>query len=55
VARELDRAEKLQGAAQRTALTRLAADVERDAAGAGDPARVRSLASAVRDLAGARR
>jgi hypothetical protein len=54
-ARELDRAEKLQGTAQRTALTRLAADVERDAAGAGDPARVRSLASAVRDLAAAPR
>jgi hypothetical protein len=55
VVRELDRTEKLQGGAQRTALRRLAADVERDAAGAGDPARVRSLAAAVRDLADAQR
>ena len=52
VARELARAEGLRGAVRRTALTTLAAALERDAAGSTDAARVRMMASAVRDLAG---
>ena len=52
VARELDRAEKLTGAPQHAALTALAAKLERDAQGAGDPARVRALAAVVRELGG---
>ncbi|HEX8362110.1 MAG TPA: hypothetical protein VF613_18470, partial [Longimicrobium sp.] len=51
VERELTRAEGLQGAARRTALTALATQLDRDAASAGDGARVRMMASAVRDLA----
>ena len=54
VARDLDRAEQLHGAARRAALTPLAAQLGRDAAGAGDPARVRAMAAAVRELAAAR-
>jgi len=55
VSRELARAEGLQGAARRTALTQLAAQLGRDAAGARDAARVRMLAGAVTDLANAAR
>ncbi|MFN8574453.1 MAG: hypothetical protein U0132_20540 [Gemmatimonadaceae bacterium] len=51
VARGLDDAEKLSGAAQRAALTKLAAQVDRDAVGAADAHRVRAVAAAVRDLA----
>jgi hypothetical protein len=51
IARELTRAEGLQGAARRTALTTLATQMDRDAAGARDGARVRMMASAVRELA----
>ncbi|HEY0036555.1 MAG TPA: hypothetical protein VGB66_07695 [Longimicrobium sp.] len=51
VARELTRAEGLQGAARRTALITLATQLDRDAASARDGARVRMMASAVRDLA----
>jgi hypothetical protein len=54
VARELDRAERLQGAEQRTALTRLATQLDGDAGSARDGARVRGLAAAVRNLAGTR-
>ncbi|HEU4565955.1 MAG TPA: hypothetical protein VFS05_14950 [Gemmatimonadaceae bacterium] len=54
ITRELDAAEKLRGARQRAALSRLAAQVERDARGAPDAARVRMLAEAVRKLATAR-
>ena len=50
VARELDRAEKLTGAPQHAALTALAAKLDKDAQGAGDPARVRALAAVVREL-----
>ncbi|GJG89166.1 hypothetical protein tb265_43470 [Gemmatimonadetes bacterium T265] len=47
-------AEQASGAGRRTALTRLAAQLDGDAAGAGDAAKVRTLAGAVRDLATAR-
>jgi hypothetical protein len=53
IAQELDRAEKLSGAQRRTALTQLAAQLDRDAQRATDAARVRALAGAVRKLAGA--
>jgi hypothetical protein len=54
VYRELTRAEKLKGQARRTALTKLAAQLERDAQGASDAARVRALVSSVRELAAKR-
>jgi hypothetical protein len=52
VAGELDRAERLSGTERQTALTALAAALDRDAAGAGDAARVRAMAAAVRAIAG---
>jgi len=52
---ELQRAERLSGAQQRTALTQLATAIDRDAASSRDAARVRMLSAAVRDLAGAAR
>jgi hypothetical protein len=55
VARELDQAEKLQGAGRQTALTQLAAQLDGEAQGASDGARVRALAGAVRELATAQR
>ncbi len=51
VGRDLDRAEKARGARRQSALEELASRLDRDAAGAGDPARVRKLAGVVRDLA----
>jgi hypothetical protein len=45
--------EKASGAARADALGRLAGQLESDASGAGDGAKVRTLAKAVRDLAGA--
>jgi hypothetical protein len=54
VYRELARAEKLKGAARRAALTKLAAQLERDAQGASDATRVRALAASARDLANAK-
>ena len=51
VAHDLDRAEKLKGASERTALTQLATRLDRDASTASDPARVQALAGVVRDLA----
>ena len=54
IARELDRVEKLAGTARRTALNRLAAQIDRDARGAADAAKVRALAASVRELAKAR-
>ena len=48
-------AERASGSQRRDALTQLAAQVEGDAAGSGDAARVRMLAGAVRDLAAASR
>ncbi|MBD0321035.1 MAG: hypothetical protein ICV87_11920, partial [Gemmatimonadetes bacterium] len=50
VASELNRAERLTGAARRAALTTLATQLNRDAAGSSDAARVRMLASTVRDI-----
>ena len=45
-------AEKAKGAARRDALTTLATGLDADASGAGDGAKVRTLAGAVRELAG---
>ncbi|HEU5218249.1 MAG TPA: hypothetical protein VFU23_06295, partial [Gemmatimonadales bacterium] len=50
--RALSAAEKASGAARKDALTRLAAQLDQDAAGAGDAAKVRLLSKAVRDLGG---
>ena len=54
VRRGLDGAERASGAARRTALTRLAGELDRDAASAADGDRVRALAGVVRELADAR-
>lgn len=51
VYRELTRAERLRGAARRSALRQLATQLERDAQRAGDRVRVRALAKVVSDLA----
>jgi hypothetical protein len=51
---QLDRAERQSGGARREALSRLAAALDRDAAGAADGAKVRTLAGAVREVAQAR-
>jgi len=51
----LARAEKLSGQARKDALTQLAAQLNGDAAGAADAAKVRTLAAAVTDLANAGR
>jgi hypothetical protein len=51
---ELARAEKLTGQARRTALTQLAARLERDARTAGAPEKVGALAATVRGLASSR-
>ena len=51
IGRALDAAERANGAARRNALTSLAQEVDRDAAGARDAARVRAMAAAMRDLA----
>jgi hypothetical protein len=55
VARDLDRAERLKGTAQRTALTRLATQLDSDAGSSNDAARVQALAAVVRELASANR
>ncbi len=52
---ELAHAEKLSGQARRDALTQLAVQLNSDAQGAADQAKVRMLAAATRDLADARR
>ena len=51
----LARAEPLSGQARKDALSRLAEQLRGDAAGAADPAKVRSLAAALTDLANASR
>ncbi|MEI6740934.1 MAG: hypothetical protein WCK74_11555, partial [Gemmatimonadaceae bacterium] len=51
IMKELDRAQKLSGDAQKSALSTLAGQVAGDAAGAADAPRVRMLADAVRALA----
>ena len=48
----LEAAEDLSGSARRAALTALASELDGQAASAGDTAKVRMLAGAVRDLAG---
>ncbi len=50
IAKALDSAEKAQGTAQSSALDRLAAELDSDASGADDEARVRALAEVVRGL-----
>jgi hypothetical protein len=52
---ELTRAERASGQARRDALSQLAGQIERDAAGSSDAGKVRALATAVRDLANAQR
>ncbi|MEQ1690211.1 MAG: hypothetical protein ABMA00_02910 [Gemmatimonas sp.] len=49
----LDAAEKQAGAARRSALNKLAAEVTKDAVGAKDGARVRTMVQAIKDLAAA--
>jgi hypothetical protein len=51
IARDLNRAEKVKGAAERSALIRLGSALDRDARTASDPTRVQELAATVRDLA----
>ncbi len=51
----LARAERESRAARRTTLTRLASQLDRDAAGSSDQAKVRTLAMEVRELTGAQR
>jgi hypothetical protein len=53
VRKELARAEKLSGPARKDALTQLAAQLDGDAQGAADQARVRALSTAVTGLANA--
>src|SRR5438093_1088860 len=48
---DLGRAEKLSGQPRRDALTRLGARLDSDASGATDPAKLRTLAGAIKDLA----
>jgi hypothetical protein len=51
IAKTLDRAERMPVAGRRATLSRLAAQLRREAAAAGDPSRVRSLASSLDALA----
>jgi hypothetical protein len=53
VRESLAAAEKAKGTARQDALTALATELDGDAGGAGDGAKVRTLAGAVRELAGA--
>ena len=55
IARDLGRAEKLRGDEQRAVLTQLATQLESEAQGAGDSARVQMLATAVRALTSTQR
>jgi hypothetical protein len=55
VREELGRAERLSGQRRRDALTQLGSQIDGDLAGSSDQAKVRMLASAVRDLANATR
>ncbi|HEX5727416.1 MAG TPA: hypothetical protein VFX98_18230 [Longimicrobiaceae bacterium] len=54
IGRDLAAAERLSGARRRTALTTLAAALDRDVQRSADPDRVRALAAVVRDIAGGR-
>ena len=53
IAKSLDAAEKQSGAARATSLTKLAVEVDADAKGAKDSARVKTMASEIRRLAAA--
>ncbi len=53
IAQALTAAERASGAARKSALTTLASQVDADARGASDAARVRAMAAAIRDLANA--
>ncbi len=53
VANELSRAERLHGRSRTTALTQLASELDGEASTAGDSARVKLLAGALRELAAA--
>jgi hypothetical protein len=53
IADQLNSAEKMSGAERRTALNALASQMDGDASGAADGARVRAMAAAVRNLANA--
>ncbi len=55
IANALNAAEKESGTARTSALNQLATQVDRDVNGAGDAARVRAMAQAIRDLAAASR
>lgn len=55
IARAIDDAEAVTGAARRQRLERLASELERDARRSSDPERVRAMAAAVRELAEASR
>jgi len=48
----LTSAERAAGTARRNALTKLAGELDADARGAGDAAKVKTLAAAIRELAG---
>ncbi len=48
---QLSKAEKMQGSARQSALTALATQLDTQAQGAGDPAKVKTLAKTVRELA----
>ncbi len=48
---QLDQAEKLTGQARQDALTKLATQIDNDVAGAADQAKVRTVATSIRDLA----
>ena len=52
IATALDAAEKQSGRARRSALNTLAAQVDKDASGAKDPARVKAMSPALRSLLG---
>jgi hypothetical protein len=51
IRQSLASAEKASGSARQSTLTQLASQLDNDASSAGDPAKVRTLASTVRDLA----
>jgi hypothetical protein len=53
IASALDAAEKQTGAARKASLTKLAAEVAKDAPGAKDSAKVTTMAAAIKDLAAA--
>jgi hypothetical protein len=53
ISEQLNAAERMSGAERRLALTALAGQLDGDASGAADAARVRTMAAAVRQLAGA--